>query len=474
VRILLLKPQAQLATVQGLQGFTCLEPLELGYLAAVVPQQHLVKILDLRIERFPRLALQLTLQRYRPDLVGITGYSHDAAEIKRLAAQVKKKLPKAMVVVGGHHATVAPKDLNIPVIDAIVRGEGCSPFKAIVEALEQTRTLQGINDVLLPGTSWTIDGWPQFPDPATLPIPRRDLWDWRKYYCVWTAEAARPWQPLFPPTAMVRSSWGCKMKCTFCVVPHLCGGQHRPRQAQLVAEEIAALPQQHVYFGDDENFIDEAYAWELAEALSARNVHKRYFAWTRATTVNRSPKLLARWREIGLDTAFLGFEFIDDAKLRAVKKGAKVNLNEKALHQLRFLDIAVHAAFMITPDYTEEDFAALTTYINNLPPVQCSVTICTPSPGTEDYQHMQPNIWVDNPFELHDCMHPLTPTQLPLKRFAKLYADLVATGIQRTPQRLKRIPVTPPDWLRAIAADFKYTRAYRTLYRDYPATFKNK
>lgn len=473
MHILLLKPQARLATVQGLQGFTCLEPLELGYLAATVAPQHTVKILDLRIERFPKLALMQTLKSYRPNLVGITGYSHDAAEIKRLATQIKKKAPAATIVVGGHHATVAPKDLDIPVIDAIVRGEGCGPFKKIVEALAQKKTLQRITDVLLPGTSWVTDSWPQFPDPETLPIPRRDLWDWRKYYCVWTAEAARPWQPLFPPTAMVRSSWGCKMKCTFCVVPHLCGGQHQPRQAQRVAEEIAALPQQHIYFGDDENFIDEAYAWELAEELSARKVNKRYFAWTRATTVNRSPKLLARWRDIGLDTAFLGFEFIDDAKLRAVKKGGKVKANEKALHQLRSLDIAVHAAFMITPDYTEADFAALTTYINNLPPVQCSVTVCTPSPGTEDYQHMQPNIWVDNPFDLHDCMHPLTPTRLPLKRFAKLYADLVATGIQRTPQRLKRIPVTPADWLRATTAHFKYTKAYRTLYRDYPATFKN-
>ncbi|WP_373510506.1 hypothetical protein [Thiocapsa sp.] len=134
-----------------------------------------------------------------------------------------------------------------------------------------------------------------------LPLPRRDLWDTRHYRSIWTGEKLPRWHPLFPRVAMVRTSWGCRMKCSFCIVPHLCGGIHRTRPVQSGVDEIASLDVDHVYFCDDENFIDEPFAWALAEALDARGVKKRYFPWTRTTTVNRSPELLRRWREIGLD-----------------------------------------------------------------------------------------------------------------------------------------------------------------------------
>ena len=164
-------------------------------------------------------------------------------------------------------------------------------------------------------------GWPRFPDPATLPIPRRDLWDARAYTSVWVCEDPARWHALFPPVAMVRSSFGCKMKCSFCVVPYLSGGCHLPRPVEAVVEEIAGLEADHVYFCDDENFIDEAFASELAEALAARGVRKRYFAWTRSTTVNRSPELMRSWRRIGLDAAFLGFEFSTDDELQGGRQG---------------------------------------------------------------------------------------------------------------------------------------------------------
>lgn len=55
--------------------------------------------------------------------------------MKRLANTVRRLMPKTRIVVGGHHATVAPTDCNIPDIDYIVRGEGSGPFRALVAAL---------------------------------------------------------------------------------------------------------------------------------------------------------------------------------------------------------------------------------------------------------------------------------------------------------------------------------------------------
>ncbi|NWG01014.1 MAG: cobalamin B12-binding domain-containing protein [Thermoanaerobaculaceae bacterium] len=471
MRILLVKPKGVLATIRGLERFQRLEPLELGYLAAALPPHHQVRALDLRLARYPRRALLRAVGELQPELVGFSGYSHESGAIKAMAQLLKQLVPTVSVVVGGHHATVAPQDYNVPGIDYVVRGEGCGPFRLLVAALEQHESPAGIDNLLLTGEFWDQEAaarWPRFPDPATLPVPRRDLWDRRHYYSVWVSEQPRRWQVLFPQVAMVRTSYGCRMKCSFCVVPYLCGGEHRPRPVAAVADEIAALPQQHVYFADDENFIDERFAGELAEALAQRGVRKRYFAWTRATTVLRSPEILKRWGEIGLDGAFLGFEFSSDDELKEVRKGGTVASNERAHETLRRLGIACHAAFMVRPEYTAEQFERLARYLRDMPPAQCSFTVCTPSPGTPDWQAMQPRIWVEDPYRLYDCMHPLTPTTLPLPEFGRRFASLLATAAVKNPLRTQRRPVRPWELARVLLAEHRYEAAFRYLYRDYP------
>ena len=471
MRILLIKPKARLRSVLGLQAFQMLEPLELGYLAAAAGPEHESRVLDLRLAAWPKRALLGTLRSFRPDLVGITGYTHEASSVKRIAWLVRQHLPSALVVVGGHHATVEPRDYRIDAIDAIVRGEGCGPFTRLVDAVAAGRRPDGIQQVLLPDTTWRDDEeqqWPQFPDPAELPLPRRDLWDSRHYRSVWTFEKMPRWHPLFPRVSMVRTSWGCRMQCSFCIVPHLCGGKHQPRPVDSVVEEIASLEAEHVYFSDDENFINEDFAWELADALAARGVKKRFFAWARSSTVNHSPELLKRWREIGLDAIFLGFEFPTNAELKRAKKGATVAGNERALDRVRSMDMAVHAGFMVQPEYGAEEFDRLRDYVQQLPPLQCSFTVCTPSPGTPDYEAIKDRIWVDNPHDLHDCMHPLTPTKLPLKAFAHSFAEQASSALQKVPMRVNRHVMAPNQMARTLWAGHQYHQGLKTIYRDYP------
>lgn len=471
MKILLVKPKARLATIHGLQRFTFLEPLELGYLAAAAGERHQVQVLDLRLHFSARRSLARAVRDYAPDLVGFSAYSHEGSAAKELASLVRQLAPKTFIVVGGHHATVAPTDLNVPQIDAIVRGEGCFPFAAMLEALERRSDIAGIPGVLSTGKDFDPDAakiWPQFPDPSTLPRPRRDLYDWRRYFTVWLAENLPAWHRLFPPTAMVRSSFGCSQKCSFCIVPYLCGGKHMPRPVDDVADEIASLPQSYVYFSDDENFLNEQFAFSLADALERRGVRKRYYAWARATTVVRSPELMKRWASIGLDAIYMGFEYATDEELKRARKGATVELNERSFDILRGLGIALHASFLIRPEYDENDFDNIANYVATLPPFEQNFNVITPSQGTPDYAEIEPRIWVPNPHDLHDAMHPLTPTTLPLRRFAARYAELIVNGIKRSPLRTGNRPVLPQDIVRALWNEHFYYRSYRQLYKDYP------
>lgn len=468
LRILLVKPKASLPTILGLEGLQRLEPLELGYLAAAVPE-HDVRVLDLRLYRFQNRVFQRQLDSFYPDIVGITGYTHESGMVKNLVEQTRKKMPHVKIIVGGHHATVAPQDFNRPDIDAIVRGEGTFAFKAFVDAVANKKDLVGLPGVLTTGEHFVASPeYPKFPDPADLPLPRRDLWDYRDYYSAWAAENMPRFHSIFPPVAMMRTSWGCKMKCSFCIVPYLSGGKHRTGPVEKVADEIESLKADHVYFSDDENFINVDFAWKLAEEIERRGIKKRYFAWTRATTVIHNRDLLEKWRDIGLDGAFIGFEFINNKELKEHAKASTVALNEKALHALREMGIVVHAAFILRPDYTIERFQELREYVNAMPPSQCSFTVISPSPGTPDYDQIEPDIWVDNPYEIYDCMHPLTKTKLPLKQFAEEYSSLVKAGTAKTPLRANRHIAPPKDMVRILLAEANYRKGFRKIYRDYP------
>ncbi len=168
-------------------------------------------------------------------------------------------------------------------------------------------------------------------------------------------------------------------------------------------------------------------------------------SYGRSTTVNRSPELLRRWREIGTVAA-----------------------NERAHETLRALGIAVHAAFMVRPQYGAAEFDRLREYVKGMPPTQCGFTGCTPSPGTGDYDGMRSEIWVDNPYDLHLCVHPLTRTALPLREYARRFGEQEAAGVAKTPMRAALRAVPPRDIVRVVVADRRYRRAFANLYRDYP------
>lgn len=470
LRVLLVKPPAALGTVRALARFQCLEPLELSYLAGALPPQHRVVGLDLRLFRHPFRAFRKVLRDFQPQVVGITAFSHEYRQALALARTAKGTGSPAAVVIGGHHATAHPQSFNDPqAVDWVVRGEGCGPFAHLVDALARGEHPEP-SAALLP-TGQRFDTWahqapPVFPPATTLPRPRHDLWDLTRYGTVWTHENPKAFAPLWRPVAMVRSSFGCRMHCSFCPVPVLFGGHHWPRDPEEVAEEIAALPVDCVYFSDDENFLDREFSLRLAEALLTRNVKKRYFAWVRATTVLKNPEVLEAFRQAGLDCVFVGFEFASDAQLKAVKKGSTVDHNLRAHELLRKLGIAVHGAFMALPSFTHEDFDALERYLEEMPPAETSFTVCCPSPGTPNWEEEKGRFWVADPFVVYDCMHPLTPTALPIHQFARRFARLHDVAAPRHPMRQVRVPLHPGHVLRVEWAHRRYTAALRRMAKN--------
>jgi radical SAM superfamily enzyme YgiQ (UPF0313 family) len=87
------------------------------------------------------------------------------------------------------------------------------------------------------------------------------------------------------------------------------------RTAEDVVDEIVSLPQEYIYFVDDETFINTKRLSRIAELLIERNIKKKYLAWARVDTVCKDPELFALWKKAGLEFLYVGFESLEEGAL---------------------------------------------------------------------------------------------------------------------------------------------------------------
>jgi radical SAM superfamily enzyme YgiQ (UPF0313 family) len=452
------------------QGFLHLEPLELEIVAGGVPEEDEVVICDLSIEKRPEEVFNTQLQRLNPDIVGFTGYSSQSAMVKKLARIVKEYNPATVNVVGGIHATIIPADYAVDEIDIVVRGEGGTVFREIVKRFKAGLPLHFGNISLStrdPGFKAKAElPPPAYPGVHDIPRPRRDLVQRNKYFCVWTSAPEGRLKTIFPQTASVRTSLGCAFNCSFCVVHHIMNGKYLQRSPEDVVDEIENIKEEHIYFVDDETFLNKKRMTEIANLLIQRGIKKKYISWARSDTVVRSPELFQLWKKAGLDLVYVGLEAMTGSRLNNYNKRTDVETNRKAVSILRELGITLHASFIVDPDFTVEDFRMLEKEVLNICPAEVTFTVFSPSPGTELWQRYKKD-YICDPYLFYDCMHTILPTRLDLKKFYAHFARLSSVALRANPLRVNKVKVPFRDVVRAIYLGTKYIFALRNIYKDY-------
>jgi len=471
MKILLVRPYSELKVARELQrGFLHLEPLDLEIVAGGIKNGD-VQILDLSLEKNPLKIFFDKLGSYHPDIVGFCGYSSQNGIVKQLAALTKTFNKNILVVVGGVHATIVPKDYKIDSIDVVVRGEGSIVIQPIIDKFAEGETIDIPGKVLS-----TRDAeferkadlpLAAYPDPRDVSLPRRDLVNREKYFCVWTSSDTGKLDSLFPATASLRTSMGCAFNCSFCVVHHLMGGKYIQRDPQDVTNEIEALGEDYVYFVDDEMFLNVERARQIAEALIKRGVKKRYISWTRADTIVKNPELFQLWKQAGLDTLYVGVESVDEARLKEYSKRATVDTNKKAAKTLKEIGIMLHAAFIVHPDFSVEDFRQLEREIKLLTPAELTFTVLSPSPGTK-FWHDNKHRFICDPYKYYDCMHSVLPVKMPMRKFYQHFGRLTQLALRANPLRVNKVRVPFKDFIRAIVSGTRYIFSLYLIYKDYP------
>jgi len=186
-------------------------------------------------------------------LVGISAlFTPYIAEALRTAEQVKAFHPKCKIVLGGHHPTAFSEDvLQHPAVDYVIRGEGEQALPALVRALKgngsKIETIPGIGFKRPDGTMH-ISVPAQVRNLDQLALPANHLLNQRYY------------RRYGRGSAVIVSSRGCPLQCSYCCVGVSSYLKYRRRSITSVMHEIeTAVVKMGAGFID---FEDEALAWD--------------------------------------------------------------------------------------------------------------------------------------------------------------------------------------------------------------------
>jgi hopanoid C-3 methylase len=411
MRILLVQPRGPRCRI-GFYTFAVPEPLALEILAATVPDDE-VRILDMRIDD----DLAGAMAAFAPDLVAVTALTTEVYAAQDVLAAAKTFCPEVFTAVGGHHATLMPRDFYLPSVDAVGLGEGEAVFPQLVDSLKRGGDLKHVpNLIWRDGDGRFVHNGRSVPalDADALPLPRRDLVrHYRPHYFMLNHQ----------PDSSVATGRGCPYRCNFCSVWEFYQGKTRQMSPGRVVQAIREVDTAHLTFVDDNFIFGGRREAEIARQLKAEGIKHAFSMECRTDAIMRHPEVIAQWAELGLRSVLLGLEGAGDESLASVNKKNTARANEEAVRILQDNGVNIWGAFIVHPDWVADDFRALGDYVQRLGIIMGQFTVLTPLPGTQLYRDRYAEL-LTHDYTCFDTLHSVLPTRLPREEFYQRFAAL--------------------------------------------------
>ncbi len=396
MRILLVYPPTRFSSYNtiGLRK----PPLGLAYLAAVIKDQHEVKIVDFDIDK--------TNWRQYPyqafDVVGISAETAKYPVSLRIAAEAKER--GATVVMGGPHVSFCDGDaLRSGAVDFVIRNEGEQSFASLVKSLcgeMPIETVKGLS-YLKNGEIERTPDQPFIEDLDSLPLPARELLPLHLY--------GGPIEGR--PTTSMMTSRGCPFTCNFCSSSQLFGHRWRTRSVESIFEEMELLHRKYRFSGlcilDDTFTLNVDRTIKLSEKLEKKRWDLAWSALSHVRVVARNPDMFRRMARAGLRSIFIGFESGNQEVLEGYRKSATVKESYEAMKILKENALKVTGSFIIGAlNESREMINETISFAKKLNPDSAQFTILTPYPGTKLYEQVRDRIFCSD-WEAYTCLHPV-------------------------------------------------------------------
>lgn len=377
MRILLM---AMPDSVDFLENAARFPNLALVSLAGNLPG-HEVKVLDLVVRKpHIRKAVEEALAGFRPQLVGLSAMTFQFDTMLKVAALVKRFDPGVKIIAGGYHPSLTARELSalqLASLDFIVRGEGEGTMRELVAELARPQPeLSRITGLSYrQGDQWQHNPERGLLDLEQIALPRRE------------SRLAEDFFLLDMSVDVAETSRGCPYNCKFCSINRMYGHTFRKFAIARIIEDLQAIRRRGtkaVFFVDDNITYDIDHFRQVCRAIIQHGLNDLYYTTqVTAAGIAQNPDLVAEMDRANFRIIFVGFESMEPAALKEMRKPTSPAINRRAAALLRQHRMAIIAGAIVGyPDDTRKSVIRQMRQIWSLKPDSIYAQILTPYPQT--------------------------------------------------------------------------------------------
>lgn len=354
-----------------------MEPLPIATLAGLTPRDVTLNFFDDRME---------PLRYDEPtDAVAIPVETYTAHRAYQIASEYRRR--GVPVILGGFHPSLMPNEAQ-RFGDAVVVGEAEGIWPEVIDDIRHQTLKARYHSLRGELTSTRVD---------------RRLFAGKRYL----------------PIGLVETGRGCRFPCEFCAIQTFFERTHRSRPvADIIAELKSLRTSKKIFFFVDDNFAGNLKTGrELLPELAKLGVR-----WITQMSINAAhdEEFVALMARGGCCGVLIGFESLDPANLRMMKKGFNLMKGgyAAALATLRRHGIPVYGTFVF--GYENDDTASFDRAVDFA--LQEDMYIAafnhmTPFPATPLYERLKSEgrlryeaWWLDPAYRYNEV--PYVPKQL--------------------------------------------------------------
>lgn len=336
------------------------------------------------------------LMKDKPDIVAFSSFSRTYHLAKRYAKQIKQENPNIPIIIGGHHISAIPENLDEN-MDIGVIGEGEITFHEIIELFSKKaltkENLSSIDGIIFRNNEGLLEKTKSralISNLDILPIPSRVKVDYVNGF----------WQDA------IFTSRGCPFRCKYCSITEFWESM-RYHSPERVIEELKSIVdnpnhQKRIIILDDLFGINKKRLRVLADAITSEGINKKVTFTCNARTSVFDEEIAELFIKMNVTSCIFGMESANDRILGYMKGSTTAKQNQKAINICKKYGIAPAGNFIIGFP-TETQSEASDTYwfvrknMNNLPDFR--IFPACPLPGTHLWEYAKSKNLVKDSYE---------------------------------------------------------------------------
>ena len=385
------------------RGGTLYYPVWLSYAAAVVEQEHEIRLVDAPAWEWGRDDVTQDAVRFDPDLIVLDSSFPSLNNDISVAESLKKHLDCKIVLVGPP-ASQFPDEILKSGVDIVARWEYDFTISEIADTISEGGSMEGVE-----GISYREDGIVKHnPDrPFTSSEDLDNIPFVSKAYKKHLNIKDYFLGSSLYPEVQIFTGRGCPFRCTFCSWPQtLMGRKYRVRSTSNLLDELEwiqdNLDVKEVFFEDDTFTISEKRVLEFCRGYKDRGLD---VTWACNARVSLDYETMREMKNAHCRLMIAGYESGSDEILANVKKGSTVDEAREFARNARKSGLLVHGDFIIgLPGETKETMEMTRKLIKEVRADILQVSVASPFPGTEFYDWCKENRYLltDDPNEYLD------------------------------------------------------------------------